>query len=103
MIARAAKVSPIPRANTTEEWPSENQKPTESGRLPSDMSLRVVLSMAEMWSASKPGRGPPGRVWDGRDGVGIKGGAKPERIGGRRHADTEELGVLGQDGDDEDA
>ena len=52
MIARAANVSPIPSANTTDEWPSENQKPTESGRLPSDMSLRVVLSIAEMWSAS---------------------------------------------------
>ena len=39
--------------NTIVECPSENQKPTLSGRLPSDISLRVVLSIAEMWSASK--------------------------------------------------
>ena len=35
-------------ANTIVECPSENQKPTLNGRLPSCMSLRVVLSMAEM-------------------------------------------------------
>ncbi len=35
-------------ANTTLECPSENQKPTLSGRSPSAISLRVVLSMAEM-------------------------------------------------------
>ena len=58
MIARAAKVSPIPSANTTDECPSENQKPTDSGRLPSLISLRVVLSIAEMWSASKAWRRP---------------------------------------------
>ena len=40
-------------ANTIVEWPSEKQKPTLSGRLPSAISLRVVLSIAEMWSASK--------------------------------------------------
>ena len=34
--------------NTTEEWPRENQKPTVSGRFPSDMNFRVVLSMAAM-------------------------------------------------------
>ena len=46
------------RPNTTEEWPRENQKPTETGRLPSAMSLRVVLSIAAMWSASKACRMP---------------------------------------------
>jgi hypothetical protein len=33
---------------TIEECPSENQNPTLSGRLPSLISLRVVLSIAEM-------------------------------------------------------
>ena len=45
-------------ANTTEECPSENQKPTLSGRWRSAISLRVVLSMAEMWSASSAWRSP---------------------------------------------
>ena len=45
-------------ANTTVEWPSENQNPTLSGRLPSRISLRVVLSIAEMWSASNAWRMP---------------------------------------------
>ncbi len=35
-------------ANTIVEWPSEKKKPTLMGRSPSAMSLRVVLSMAEM-------------------------------------------------------
>jgi hypothetical protein len=43
---------------TPEEWPRENQNPTDSGRLPSDISLRVVLSIAAMWSASKACRMP---------------------------------------------
>ena len=33
---------------TTVECPSENKKPTLSGRLPSAISLRVVLSIAAM-------------------------------------------------------
>ena len=40
------------------EWPRENQKPTDSGRLPSAISLRVVLSIAAMWSASNACRMP---------------------------------------------
>src|SRR5215210_6592860 len=44
--------------NTTEEWPSEKKKPTPSGRWPSAISLRVVLSIAPMWSASKAWRSP---------------------------------------------
>ena len=39
--------------NTIVEWPSEKKNPTLSGRLPSAISLRVVLSIAAMWSASK--------------------------------------------------
>ena len=41
--------------NTTLEWPRENQKPTDTGLFSrrSVSSLRVVLSMAAMWSASK--------------------------------------------------
>jgi hypothetical protein len=35
-------------AKTIDECPSENQNPTDSGRLPSDISLRVVLSIAAM-------------------------------------------------------
>ena len=35
-------------AKTIDEWPSENQNPTLRGRLPSDISFRVVLSIAEM-------------------------------------------------------
>ena len=34
--------------NTTVECPSEKKKPTLTGLLPSDISLRVVLSIAEM-------------------------------------------------------
>jgi hypothetical protein len=43
---------PMPIATTIVEWPSENQKPMLIGRLPSFISLRVVLSIADMWSAS---------------------------------------------------
>ena len=46
------------RPKTTDECPRENQNPTETGRLPSAISLRVVLSMAAMWSASKACRMP---------------------------------------------
>ena len=46
--ARMPKFSSTARAKTTEEWPSEKKKPTDSGRLPSPTSLRVVLSMAAM-------------------------------------------------------
>ena len=44
--------------NTTLEWPSENQKPTPSAAFPSPTSLRVVLSMTAMWSASNACRTP---------------------------------------------
>lgn len=43
---------------TTLEWPSANQNPTDTGRLPSAISLRVVLSIAAMWSASNACRIP---------------------------------------------
>jgi hypothetical protein len=43
---------------TTDEWPRLNQKPTLIGRWPSAISLRVVLSMAAMWSASNACRMP---------------------------------------------
>ena len=35
-----------------------NQNPTDFGLLPSAISLRVVLSIAAMWSASKAWRSP---------------------------------------------
>ena len=56
--ARMPKFSARARTNTTVEWPSEKAKPTPSGRLPSPTSLRVVLSIAAMWSASKAWRIP---------------------------------------------
>ncbi len=40
--------SPIASRKTIDEWPSEKKKPTLSGRWPSLISLRVVLSMAPM-------------------------------------------------------
>ena len=43
---------------TIVEWPSEKKKPTLTGRWPSVISLRVVLSIAPMWSASKAWRRP---------------------------------------------
>ena len=43
---------------TIVECPSEKKKPTLRGRCPWAMSLRVVLSIALMWSASKACRSP---------------------------------------------
>jgi hypothetical protein len=45
-------------AKTTDEWPRENQKPVLTDDLPSPTSLRVVLSIEAMWSASKAWRTP---------------------------------------------
>ena len=45
-------------ASTTLEWPSEKKKPTPSGRFSSCRNLRVVLSIAAMWSASNACRSP---------------------------------------------
>ena len=56
--ARAATVIPTPTATMTVEWPNEKKNPVPSGFLPSAMSLRVVLSMHEMWSASNACRNP---------------------------------------------
>ena len=46
--ARAAMDSPTPTTTMIVEWPSAKKNPVPSGRFPSDMSLRVVLSIAEM-------------------------------------------------------
>ena len=58
----ASARTPMPsrrhRPNTTLEWPRENQNPTDSGRCRSAISLRVVLSIAAMWSASNACRMP---------------------------------------------
>src|SRR5690349_23255261 len=43
---------------TVSECPSAKKKPTETGRLPLFISLRVTLSMAAMWSASIAWRKP---------------------------------------------
>ena len=43
---------------TTVEWPSEKKSPTPTGFFFSCISLRVTLSMAEMWSASTACRSP---------------------------------------------
>ncbi len=45
-------------STTMVEWPSEKNKPTATGRLPSCISLRVTLSMAAIWSASTAWRSP---------------------------------------------
>ena len=45
-------------ATTIVEWPSEKKNPTPTGRCPSCISFRVVLSMAAMWSASTACRSP---------------------------------------------
>ena len=50
--------NPTASRKTTVEWPSEKKKPTLSGRWPSLISLRVVLSIAPMWSASNAWRIP---------------------------------------------
>ncbi len=44
--------------NTIVECPRLNQNPTDSGRVRSCMSLRVVLSIAAMWSTSNACRMP---------------------------------------------
>ena len=56
--ARAAMASPAPTTMMMEECPRAKKNPVPSGRLPSAISLRVVLSIAEMWSASKACRAP---------------------------------------------
>ena len=56
--ARMPKLSSMASTNTTLECPSEKQNPTDSGRFPSLTSLRVVLSIAAMWSASNACRMP---------------------------------------------
>ena len=56
--ARMPKFRKSASTNTTLEWPREKKKPTDSGRLPSLTSLRVVSSIAAMWSASKACRMP---------------------------------------------
>ena len=55
---RMPKFSSTASANTTLEWPREKKNPVDSGRLPSPTSLRVVLSIAAMWSASNACRMP---------------------------------------------
>ena len=60
----ASALTPIDNSRaspkTIVEWPSENQKPTDSGfgSGRSASSLRVALSTAAMWSASKACRSP---------------------------------------------
>ena len=56
--ARTPTAKSSASAKTTVECPSEKKNPTPSGRWPSFMSLRVVLSIAAMWSASKAWRSP---------------------------------------------
>ena len=56
--ARAAIEMPTPTATMMLEWPSAKKNPVASGRWPSAMSLRVTLSIAEMWSASNACRNP---------------------------------------------
>src|SRR5450759_110392 len=48
----------IVKATTMVEWPSEKKNPTAIGRFFSCISLRVTLSIAEIWSASTEWRKP---------------------------------------------
>ncbi len=64
--ALTPKFSSTESKNTMVEWPSEKKNPTLSGRCPSLMSLRVVLSIAEMWSASNAWRIPRVRATNPR-------------------------------------
>ena len=45
---RIPKFKSTASAKTTVEWPKEKKYPTLSGRLPSWINFRVVLSMAAM-------------------------------------------------------
>ena len=59
----SATMIPAPIATTTLEWPREKKNPNPNGRgapVPcrSPSTLRVVLSIAEMWSASNACRRP---------------------------------------------
>ena len=56
--ARMPKFSSRASANTMEECPREKKNATDRDRLPSWTSLRVVLSIAAMWSASNACRIP---------------------------------------------
>ena len=56
--ARTPSAKSSARTKTTVECPSEKKNPTLSGRWPSPMNLRVVLSIAAMWSASNAWRSP---------------------------------------------
>ena len=56
--ARMPKFSSSASRKTMVECPREKKNPTDSGRLPSLTSLRVVLSIAAMWSASNACRMP---------------------------------------------
>ena len=56
--AVAVTAMAIESPTTMVEWPSEKKSPTPTGRWPSCISLRVTLSMAAMWSASKAWRKP---------------------------------------------
>ena len=62
LTCRLSALIPIENSSastkTTVECPSEKKKPTLVGRWPSAISLRVVLSIAAMWSASNAWRIP---------------------------------------------
>src|SRR6202795_5065247 len=46
------------RDGNGKRMPSEKNRPTDTGRLPSCISLRTTLSMVAMWSASTAWRSP---------------------------------------------
>ena len=56
--ADAASARLAASEKTIVEWPSEKKKPVPSELFPSWRNLRVVLSIAAMWSASKAWRSP---------------------------------------------
>ncbi len=56
---RTPATTRTPSAKTIVEWPSEKKNPTLSGRWPSLMSFRVVLSIAPMCRAVTPRQAEP--------------------------------------------
>ena len=58
LTATAAIAMKTVNSTTIVEWPNEKKKPTATGPLFSCMSLRVTLSMADIWSASNAWRRP---------------------------------------------
>jgi len=70
------------------ECPREKKKPTAMGRLPSAASLRVALSIAAMWSASKRNSRQAPECQRSPTVV------RPQQLSGRQHCPIPGLALL---------